>query len=74
MKSKRPSLKEIRLMICNAIAVQDDRMTSGAGSENPQVKEMVMRAEAKSDALNAVYDALKGNAVLLKIMGEGVPR
>lgn len=68
--SKRLPLKDIRRMINDAIAVQDDRITSGEGNDNPQVKEMVMRAQAKSDALHAVYDALQGNPVLLKIMGE----
>ena len=66
--TKRRPLKEIRADIRQAI--EKDRkflVNTTDMKENPQVKEMRLRAEGRIEAFRAALDALEGDNVLLNI-------
>ncbi|NVZ11556.1 hypothetical protein HW932_20105 [Allochromatium humboldtianum] len=63
--------KELLELIERAIKAQEQFLTDVAQQDNPQIQMMVQVVRGRLDALKCTKDALKGNAVALKILGEG---
>lgn len=56
------------------LALQHSRAVYAAhkDSENPQAKEMAIRADGATNALLSVLDGLKGNMMMLEVLANGV--
>ena len=59
--------QEIIAKVERAIEKCKDRAQSFAGSDNPQIIELCIRAEAKLEAFEIVLLAMRGNSVCLDI-------
>jgi len=58
--------KDLELLVAKALEASRQDMTSFKGVDHPQVRECYLKAQGAVDALEAVYDAMNGNAVMLR--------
>lgn len=62
----------IKEMIKSAMDNAKESMDSFEGNENPSVKTLYVAAKARYESYRAVYDAMNGNTVSLRIDAQGV--
>lgn len=60
-------MSDLREYIENAIARETITIDSCKGNENPQIRELVVIANARKEAFESIHQALNGNASLLRI-------
>jgi hypothetical protein len=62
--------KELMALVQAVRDRSDEFLTTIANKENPQVKEMCVRNEGRLEMAEAILQAMRGDMVMIKILGE----